>query len=322
MPATARRSKSEAYEKGVREGKAMAARSRNMEPEEGEEEEGEEKEEMDMEPGHSRKRSARGAKHTKPAADGYGMKKPMDAECGCSGKKGGKCDGNCGSMRKRDDSLTPLEYLAACDLGIQGRSTSYIRARLDTVEARNDLKCGNGSISEGEKCTKGPAQRVQPKKPGRVRTIASAGAVLGGLAVNAGAAGYGLAKTFSGDLAGAGRAFQIAGAGQALSGVGARGLGLKKESRKLLANAALTAGAGTYLREQQTGEIGSALRRARKSTLAKQLRYAPGNAVGRARMAAIRRRPMPNPRMKNGKIANPWQDSMFADGFTPGNFDI
>jgi hypothetical protein len=298
MPATARRPKSEAYEKGIREGKAMAARSRSAASPESEEEE---ELEMDMDPGHSRKRSAKGAKHTKPAADGYGMKKPMDAECGCGGKKGGKCDGNCGSMRKRSDSLTPQEYLTACDLGIQGRSTSYIRARLDTAEARADLKCGKGSISEGEKCTKGAAQRVQPKKPGRVRTIASAGAVLGGLAVNAGATGYGLAKTFSGDLAGAGRAFQVAGAGQALSGVGARGLGLKKESRKLLANAALTAGAGTYLREQQTGELARGLRKGRMAMRANRLNRRRASLERSFRKPSAKRPPR--------------RDSIWAEGF-------
>jgi len=151
--------KSAAYEQGIREGRAMAARARNMESPEEEEEE--EEEEMDMAASHSRKRSAKGAKHTKPAADGYG-KKPMDAECGCKGKKGAKCDGNCGSMRKRGDSLTPLEYLDACELGIQDRSPTYIRARLDTAE-RLDLKCGKGAISEGEKCTKGTAQEVIKK---------------------------------------------------------------------------------------------------------------------------------------------------------------
>jgi len=356
MPAAARRSKSEAYEQGIREGMAMSRRARVMKPSEEEEMEMD----MGMDPNHSRKRSAKGAKRTKPATDGMGkkkpmdggmygkkpmdggmgmkksmdggmkksmdmcggMKKPMDGECDCRGKKGCKCDGSCGSMRKRGDSLTPQEYLAACDMGIQDRSTAYIRARLDTAEARNDLKCGKGAISEGENCTKGTAQKVQPKKPGKARTIASTGAILGGLALNAGATGYGFGKALSGDFAGAGRAFQVASAGTALTAAGARGLGLKKESNKLFANAALTAGAGTLLREQQTGEIGNALGRARNSTLAKQLRYAPGNAVGRARMAAMRRRPMPKPRMKNGKIANPWQDSMFADGFTPGNFDI
>jgi hypothetical protein len=175
--------KSAAYEEGIREGRAMAARSRNPEASEPEEEE---EEEMDMAANHSRKRSAKGAKHTKPAKDGgvYG-KKPMDAECGCGRK--GKCDGNCGSMRKRSDSLTPLEYLDACELGIQDRSTAYIRARLDAAE-RLDLKCGKGSISEGEKCTKGAAQKVQPKKPTKFRNSAAkkalvAGAVIGGAAL-------------------------------------------------------------------------------------------------------------------------------------------
>jgi hypothetical protein len=194
MPATASRSKkSEAYETGIREGRAMAARARN--PEASEPEEEEEEEETDMaashgtnQKGHSRRRSAKGAENTKPAKDGgmYG-KKPMDAECGCSGRKGGKCDGNCGSMRKRGDSLTPLEYLDACELGIQDRSPTYIRARLDTAE-RLDLKCGKGSISEGEKCTKGPAQRVQPKKANKssnsgAKKALLAGAVIGGAAV-------------------------------------------------------------------------------------------------------------------------------------------
>lgn len=101
----------------------------------------------------SRKRSAKGAKKTKVPMDGEG--------CGCGGKKGATCDGNCGSsMKKRSDALTPQEYLAACDLGIQGRSRSYIRARLDAAE-RMDLKCGRGSISKGEKCSKGAATEVR-----------------------------------------------------------------------------------------------------------------------------------------------------------------
>ena len=46
----------------------------------------------------------------------------------------------------------------------------------------------------------------------------------------------------------------------------------------------------------------------------KKVRYAPSNAVGRARMAIKNRRPMPKPKMRGGKIQNPW-DSMYADGF-------
>jgi hypothetical protein len=304
--------KSAAYEKGIREGRAMAARSRNPEASEPEEEEEEEEEgeeaEMDMAASHSRKRSAKNAKHTKPAKDGgmYG-KKPMDAECGCGRK--GKCDGNCGSMRKRSDSLTPLEYLDACELGIQDRSTAYIRARLDAAE-RLDLKCGKGSISEGEKCTKGAAQKVQPKQPSKARTIASAVATLGGVALNAGATGYGIGKALTGDLAGAGRAFQVAGAGQALAGVGARGLGLKKESKRLLANAALTTGAGTLLREQQTGELAGGLRKGRMALQNRRLRRRR-SSLERAFNKPSARRP-------------PGLDSMFAEGFSldSGSFDI
>lgn len=113
----------------------------------------------------NRKRSAKGAKNTKAPMDGEG--------CACGARKGkASCDGNCGGYGKkmdRNDALTPQEYLAACDLGIQNRSRTYIRARLDTAmnltpsTVRADLKCGNGSISEGEKCTKGAAQKVDPK---------------------------------------------------------------------------------------------------------------------------------------------------------------
>jgi hypothetical protein len=197
MPATTARKGSAAYEKGIREGRAMSAKSRTPEPEEAEEEEEEgEEEEMDM-ASTSRKRSAKGAKNTKAPMDGgmYG-KKPMDAECGCKGKKGAKCDGNCGgSMRKRGDAaLTPHEYLNACDLGIQDRSRSYIRARLDAAE-RLDLKCGKGSISEGEKCTKGAAQKADPSaKSGamqggsKVRGLKTAAKIAGAAALIGGAA--------------------------------------------------------------------------------------------------------------------------------------
>jgi len=144
-----------------REGRADKTKKPSIEveinPEGEEEEEGMEGQEMDAAK-TNRKRSAKGAKSTKA---------PMDGDCGCGGGKAKKCtcDGGCGGYAKkmdRSDALTPQEYLAACDLGIQGRSRSYIRARLDATE-RLDLKCGKGSISPGEKCTKGQAQAVDPK---------------------------------------------------------------------------------------------------------------------------------------------------------------
>ena len=198
MPAA---KKSAAYEKGLREGRADKNKP-SIEIEinpEGEEEEEMGTEEIDAVKPHSRKRSAKNAKHTTPAADGYGLKQPMDAECGCEGKgRKGKasCDGNCGGYGKkmdRNDALSPQEYLAACDLGIQHRSRAYIRARLDAAE-RLDLKCGGGSISEGEKCTKGAAQKVQPKAGQRKgltgKQLLAVGLAVGGgyLAVKSGKA--------------------------------------------------------------------------------------------------------------------------------------
>lgn len=87
------------------------------------------------------------------------IKATKDGEgCSCGTKAKGKCDGSCGNSRKMD-ALTPQEYLTACELGINRRSNSYIRARLDAA-ARLDLKCGAGAISEGEKCHKGNASKV------------------------------------------------------------------------------------------------------------------------------------------------------------------
>jgi hypothetical protein len=132
----------------------------------------------------NRKRSPKGAKNTKA---------PMDGECGCGGKKGASCDGGCGSgYAKKMDALSPQEYLAACDLGIQDRSRPYIRARLDATE-RLDLKCGNGSISEGEKCSKGSAQKVDPKAQGKGKGVSTALKVAAGVAL-VGAAALGAKK--------------------------------------------------------------------------------------------------------------------------------
>ena len=72
-------------------------------------------------------------------------------------KKGGK---DCGCSHK-NDSLTPQEYIAACEAGIQDRSRIYIRARLD-AEQRIDKtgsgtgkKCGGSYIPKQATCSKG-----------------------------------------------------------------------------------------------------------------------------------------------------------------------
>lgn len=188
-----------------REGRADKSKKPSIEIEikpEGEEEEGMEGEEMDAAKPHSRKRSAKGAKHTKAPMDGgmYG-KKPMDGEgCNC-GKRKAKCDGSCGKKMDRNDALTPQEYLAACELGIQGRSRSYIRARLDAAE-RLDLKCGKGSISQGEKCTKGPATKAQGPSAAVQVGQAAKGAGRGVLEAGKWVSGYNIGKTLATGITG------------------------------------------------------------------------------------------------------------------------
>jgi hypothetical protein len=95
-----------------------------------------------------------------------GKKKPCK---GCSkAKPCHKCS--------KDDALTVQEYLDACDLGIQGRSRTYIRARLDTAQERADQKCGKSAIAKGKKCRKGMGGAA--KTAAKVALVAGAGAFL------------------------------------------------------------------------------------------------------------------------------------------------
>lgn len=152
--------------------------------------EGSESEEGEYSAKRGRKRTPPGAKRTKA---------PMDTEgCACGGKgRKGKtsCDGDCG-MKKRSDALTAPEYLAACDLGIQDMPRPYIRARLDTAQ-RLDLKCGKGSISQGEKCRKGPATKAQGPSAGVQIGQAAKGVGLGVLEAGKWVSGYNIGKVIA-----------------------------------------------------------------------------------------------------------------------------
>lgn len=154
----------------------------------------------------SRKRSAKGARNTKA---------PMDGECkDCDGMTTGKCsgcskrkgkpmaDGSCGGMKKRSDALTAPEYIAACELGIQNRSRTYIRARLDALETREDLKCGKGAISKGEKCSKGAATKAKGPSVGVQLGQAAKGVGLGVLETGKWLSGYNIGKTLATGITG------------------------------------------------------------------------------------------------------------------------
>lgn len=181
--------------------------------------EGEDDQEMPMAKGKTnRKRSAKGAKQTKAPMDGgmYG-KKPMDGEgCGC-GKRKAKCDGSCG--KKMDEAPSPF--------------ASGFTFDMDNL--RVDLKCGNGAISQGEKCTKGPAKRVDPKRSssGGVRS-ALEGATMAAGTVGKVAGGVVVARSvMRGNFKQLGRGLAAVGAGTALEGAGQYARGARTGSSYL-----------------------------------------------------------------------------------------
>ena len=90
-------------------------------------------------------------------------------KCGCKKCKSKRSRGEKRlGVADKNDALTPQEYLAACDLGIQGRNRSYIRARLDakTKSGRPGKKCGNTYIPATSQCNlgRGPANKKGQKK--------------------------------------------------------------------------------------------------------------------------------------------------------------
>jgi len=331
------RKKSAAYEEGLREGRADKTKKPSFEIKpEGEEEspEPDEEEEMDSSAAlpkrHSRKRSAKNAHNTKAPMDGgmYGRKpmdggmygkKPMDGEgCGCDGAKKGRkasCDGGCGGYAKKMDALTPQEYLAACDLGIQGRSRAYIRARLDSA-ARVDLKCGKGAISEGEKCTKGTAQ----KAGSQARAALEKAAVVAGTAGQVYNYAQSVAKGMSGDLKGAGRALQRQGAFAALTAAGMESEGRRTQNKSLQQQAKRALGSGAV-----SAAVGSAVTGDLNKVSISNLQAAANNAatglrnsLGRAAAAkgnvTYRTAKSQFERMYNRPGR---RDSVYATGFSP-----
>ena len=278
--------------------------------------------------GPDRKRRAKGSENTGPA-----MKDAEGGGCGC-GKKG-TCDGNCSAGKaKRGDALTAPEYLAACDLGIQNRSRTYIRARLDAAAARQDLKCGKGSISKGEKCTKGAAtapsfndRRVAQGgfSWGKATKAEKAGAAVGGAATLAGLATavHGLTK---GNFAQAQAGIQIAGAGNIALGGTQVAQGVRTGNRQAVASGALVAGLGAFNARSgykaMRSELSSGEFNNRSTSITNTLQRGaalPGNLKGRAKLARIAsKRPKGKAKIgPDGKIQSPWLDSVYAPGFTP-----
>jgi hypothetical protein len=119
----------------------------------------------------------------------------------CGGCKGKKPCAKCAAAKAmKEDALTTKEYLSACDLGVEHRSRTYIRARLDA--SGKGKKCGGSSISAGKKCNKGAGGQDMSKysAKGNAKRTGIAGAITG--AVLGAAAGGGLRGAARGAVVG------------------------------------------------------------------------------------------------------------------------
>mgnify|MGYP001806089306 CR=1 FL=1 len=153
----------------------------------------------------------------------------------CKNKKPGRLSRpSSATNMDRNDALTPTEYLAACDLGIQGRPRAYIRARLDAAaqlegDVREDMpdgkgqKCGKSGIAKGKKCKKGAGASTSFISPA-AKTGAKVGAVLG--AVAGAPTGAGMGTLTSGGMGAARKAAHIGGNAALYSGTNAISHGL------------------------------------------------------------------------------------------------
>ena len=246
-------------------------------------------------------------------------------------KKGGK---DCGCEHK-NDSLTPQEYIAACNLGIQDRSRIYIRARLD-AEQRDDAgpgtgkKCGNSHIPRGATCQKnggggGGASKPKPKKIGlgnQLRTgLAVASSVQGSMAAfkSARAGKLGTAIVQANAAIGNARAAQSYSQGNARQG-----------ARRQLAHMALGAGlatgiyAGNYYARTPKWQgaarsAGEKAGRAYRSTVGRPVNAARGAAQSASNAAfSVEQRMRGFKKMKrpNGKYGLAKRDSPWANGFS------
>jgi hypothetical protein len=114
---------------------------------------------------------------------------------------------------------------------------------LTPATLRTDLKCGKGAISEGEKCTKGAATKVDPRAGAKERFLKKAGTIgaLGSLGYTA----VSLARGKSGQALGGLSAFMASSsaysAGEAM---GYERKGQKAKARLARAQAGIAAGYG------------------------------------------------------------------------------
>lgn len=263
------------------------------------------------------------------ADKGDGYKNKMD-------KEGKAC-----SCKHKNDSLTPQEYIAACEMGIQDRSRVYIRARLDAAERMDKTgtgkKCGNSYIPANANCTAGsggsaPAKQSGKKAAKKPKTTAinqyfrNSALLTAGLstarAVNQARQGkLTLAAAEVNNAIGNVRAARSFNQNKTMQGFG------RQFAHGVLSSGIAAGGtaAGLYSRtpaaRNAARRAGQAAGRAYGSTIGRGMGASRNTAFSvEQRMRGFRK--MKRPNFKNGGLA--LRDSVWADGFSPANskYDI
>lgn len=245
-----------------------------------------------------KKGKAAGEEESPEAGEPKG-KKPCKA-CAKKGKKKGSC--GCDSKPKMDGALSPQEYLDACDLGIQDRSKSYIRTRLDvmaTAGKGQGTKCGNSYIGKGKKCKSGAGGLASTTSTGGNKAKVGKALSVAGRVGQAVSWGVGVNKAMKGDLRGLNRSAAAAGGFGALQGAGNVIEGKATGNNKLRNTGYVRVGlgaAGVGLNLAASGDLGKAgaSLKARGLKVKKAVQNSKaGKAEGKARdtiLSELRRR--------------------------------
>lgn len=183
---------------------------------------------------------------------------------------------------------------------------------------RTDLKCGKGSISQGEKCTKGTAQALS--KTAKLRSTLENAAIAGsavGTAVSSAQVAF---KTATGDLNGASKALQrqaafsgIMGSAMIAKGKRERNTQLIKKGLTNLQLGLVAGGIGHFSGGGYTKNFN--LKEQKSKLLAKSQKAAANVSALKGRVFTQRKQRSQLERMFQGPSAK--RDSVWADGFPP-----
>lgn len=190
---------------------------------------------------------------------------------------------------------------------------------LTPITVRLDLKCGRGSVSKGERCTKGTGSTFRKR--------AELAGSVGGFFVNVGAAGVGLHALSQGNFKRARQALNVQSTASVVSGIADLSKGMRTKNKKLVqeGKSMLVAGGTGFAFNRLAGGLGTPTRR--KPTVPplgvfRTVKGRAGIAVGNAsaakgRLTQRKQRQSLERSFRNPTLPPPGYkgDSVWADGF-------